>query len=97
MNSIQSRKVQLVAESERQRVELLNDWQTMVGGAHALAVQAKTFGSIGVAAATLVAGVAAFQRTTPAAINRKRTWAGTLFKGARFACAVWLALRRPLR
>ena len=86
-----------MAESERQRVELLNDWQTMVGGAHALAVQAKTIGSIGVAAATLVAGVSAFHRPAPAAINKKPSWAGTIFNGARLACAVWLALRRPLR
>ncbi len=98
VNSLQSRRQLLIEESELQRVELVRSWLTMAEGAHALAGRARTIGSIGVAAATVVAGVAAFQRRNPVvAINKKPSWVGSIFNGAQLASAVWLALRRPPR
>ena len=53
MNSIQSRKKMLVAESELNRAQLFHDWQTMTEEVHALTKQARTIRSFASAVVSL--------------------------------------------
>ena len=56
MNPLESRKQLLIAESELNRAQLVQEWQVMTGEVRSLTSQARTIGSIASAVATLVAG-----------------------------------------
>jgi HPt (histidine-containing phosphotransfer) domain-containing protein len=51
MNPLESRKQLLIAESELNRAQLVQEWQTMADEVHALADQARTISSIASAVA----------------------------------------------
>ena len=51
MNPLQSRKKLLLAESELNRAQLVQEWRTLADEVHALTTQAKTIGAIASAAA----------------------------------------------
>jgi len=96
VNPLESRKRLLVAESEINRVQLLNEWQTMTVGVRSLADQVKSVSSLASAAALLVAGVAAFRRGRASPSGGKSSWLQTALKGAQVASSIWLAIRaRP--
>ena len=96
MNLLQSRKKLLIAESELNRAQLVQDWQAMTGNVHALASKARTIGFLASAAATLVAGVASFRRAKPVDSGVKPSWGKTILKGAQLAGSLWSVFRtRP--
>jgi len=97
MNSLESRKRLLIAESELNRAQLVQEWQTMTDEVHSLTSQARTISSIASAAASLVAGLVSCRRkaSTPAA--EKPSWLQTILKGAGLVSTFWQAFRSPSR
>jgi hypothetical protein len=93
MNLLASRKKLLIAESELNRAQLLQDWQTMAGEVNALANQAKTITAFASAAATLIAGLASFRRKKPEPAPKRYSWLQTILKGAQLAGSFWSQFR----
>jgi hypothetical protein len=94
MNPPVSRKQLLIAESELNRAQLVQEWQAMTGEARSLANQSRTLRSLASAAAVLINGIASFRckkESVPAA--EKPSWLQTILKGVQLAGSVWLAFR----
>jgi len=83
----------LVAESELNRAQLVEEWGELAADVHSLTDRAKSIGSIASAAALLVAGLAAFHRGKSAPADAKRSWLQTILKGAGWVSTIWLAFR----
>ena len=96
INPLVSRKQILIAESELNRAQLVQDWQVMAEEVHALAAEARTIRSMASAAASLVAGLAALRRKKSAP-TEKPAWWQTLLKGAGQVSSLWSAFRPPSR
>ena len=96
MNSLQSRKQLLLAESELNRVLLSREWQTMADQVHGFANGARTFTSIASAAATLVAGLGSC-RCVPKPEVEKPSWLRSLLRNAGLIEGLWSAFRPPGR
>ena len=96
MNSLASRKQLLIAESELNRAQLVQEWQVMRAEVHLFANQARTIGTFASAAATLVAGLASGRRKAAVPLTRKPSWTQTIVKVAGLASSFWSAFRnRP--
>jgi hypothetical protein len=96
MNPLESRKQLLIAESELNRAQLSEEWQTMTHGLRDLAHQSKTIGAWASAGALLVAALAAFRHRKAMPAEEKPSWFQTVLKGAQLANSIWLAFRpRP--
>jgi hypothetical protein len=83
----------LIAESELNRAQLSEEWQTMAHGVRDLAHRAKTVAVWASSAALLVAGVTALRRGPPAPGTAKSSWFKKILEGARVASAIWFAFR----
>ena len=96
LNPLESRKQLLIAESEINRAQLLEEWRAMTDGVRSLVDRAKSVGSLASAAALLVAGVAAFRRDKSTSTEPKHSWLKTGLKVAQTVGSIWLAFRaRP--
>ena len=93
MNSLESRKRLLLAESELNRAQLVEDMAALRGNVRALMDHVKTVGSIASSVAVLMAGLAAFRRPKPASAESKPSWLQTIFKGASLISTLWMAFR----
>ena len=93
LNPLASRKQLLVAESELNRAQLVQEWHTLAEGVRAVADRAGSLGSLAATAASLIAGVASFRRTRSAFADRKPSWWQTLLKGGQLAGLLWSKLR----
>jgi HPt (histidine-containing phosphotransfer) domain-containing protein len=93
MNSLDSRKQLLVAESELNRAQLVQEWRTMASEVHALTEQARSISSIASAVATLVAGLSSLRHKKSELAAEKPSWWKTLLKGAGLASSFWQAFR----
>jgi hypothetical protein len=90
---LELRKQLLIAESELNRAQLVQEWQAVADGVRSAADRARTLGSVASAAATLVASLASFQRKKSAPAAGKPSWLQTLLKGAGLISTVWQAFR----
>jgi len=96
MNPLESRKQLLIAESELNRAQLIQEWQTMADGVRSVADRARTISSLASAAVSLIAGLVSFRRTKSAPAGEKPSWWQTLLKGAQLAGLLWSEFRpRP--
>lgn len=96
LNPLALRKELLIAESEINRAQLVEDWQAIADGTHNLADRLKTVSSVASVAAVLVAGVSTFRRDKAKSTDAKTSWFQTVLKGAQVAGSIWLAFRsRP--
>lgn len=93
VNPLELRKQLLIAESELNRAQLSEEWQTMTRGVHSFASRVKSVGSVASAAALLVAGMSAFRRGRAAPADAKPSWIHRMLKGARLASSIWFAFR----
>ena len=82
----------MIAESELNRAQLLQDWRIMAGDARTLAHQARTISSLASAAASLVVGLVNFRRNKPDA-REKTPWWQSVLKGAGLVTTFWQAIR----
>ena len=93
MNPLASRKQLLVAESELNRAQLLQDWETLASEAHALVDQARTLRSLAAGAASLVSVLsglmASLRRKKEAPPSEKPAWWQILLKGLALAGSLW--------
>ena len=96
MNPLELRKQFLLAESELNRAQLVQEWQTMADGVRSVADRARTISFLASAAASLIAGLASFRRGKSAPADGKPSWWQTLRKGAQLAGLLWSEFRlRP--
>ena len=79
----------LIAESELNRAQLVQEWHTMAGEVHSLAQQARTIGWIASVAASLVAGLSALRHKKPKPAAEKPSWWRILLKGAGIVGTFW--------
>jgi len=97
VNPLESRKRLLIAESELNRTQLVQEWVALTAGVRTLTGRVKTFGSIASAAALLVAGFTAFRQGRRADAGVKPSWFQMVLKGAQAAGSIWLAFRARSR
>ena len=97
LNALQLRKQLLIAESELNRAQMVENLAALAAGARTLASRTKSFGLVASSAAVMVAGLAAFQRGKPADSGAKPSWLQSVLKGAGLIANVWLACRSPDR
>ena len=98
MNSLASRKQLLIAESELNRAQLVQELQTISDKVHSLANQARTVSSLASAAATLIASIASLRRKKESApATEKPSWLQTIIKGAGLVSTIWTAFRTQRR
>jgi hypothetical protein len=88
MNSLELRKQLLVAESDLNRVQLAQEWQTVAEDVRSVAHRIRSFGSLAVSAASVISGLMALRKTKSA---ERRSWWGTMLKGAEWAALLWAA------
>jgi hypothetical protein len=94
---LESRRQLLIAESELNRTALVGQLNALAGDARALSERAGKFIPIASSAASLVAGIAAFQPSKSANGHSKPSWIPSLLKGAGLVSTVWLAIRSRAR
>jgi negative regulator of sigma E activity len=93
MSSLASQKQLLVAESELNRAQMVQECQTLTAEVRALTRQAKAIGSIASVIAAVVGGVASFRHKNAAPAATKPSWWQNLLKGAGAVSLVWSAFR----
>jgi len=93
LNPLESRRQLLVAESELNRAQLVQEWVAMTAGVRTLTSRVKSFSSIASAAALMAVGLAAFRRGRAPSAGVKPSCMQTILKGARLISALWLAFR----
>jgi hypothetical protein len=90
------RKELLIAESEINRAQLVEEWQAIADGTHRFADGMKMASSLASIAGALMTGVSTFRRGKIESTDRKASWFQTVLKGAQVAGSIWLAFRsRP--
>ena len=96
MNPLSLRKQLLIAESDINRFESLQDWQRLADGVRGAAHRAKSVGSLAGAAVLLAVGFSALAPKKSKPAVPKSSWFQTILHGARLASSIWLAVRtRP--
>jgi hypothetical protein len=90
---LELRKQLLIAESELNRAQLVQEWVAMTVGVRTFTDRVKSFGSIASAVALLAAGLVAFRRGKRVDADVKPSWLQTILKGAGMVSTLWLALR----
>jgi NADPH:quinone reductase-like Zn-dependent oxidoreductase len=90
---LELRKRLLIAESELNRAQAVQECQAVTEGARSFLGRVKSVGSIASAAALLAAGVTAFRRAHAAHKAEKGSWLHLILKGAQAAAPIWLAWR----
>ena len=90
---LELRKQLLIAESELNRVRLLQEWQTMGDGLYHLADQARSLNNMASSTMSLVSGLASLTSGEPAPTGSKISWFKKAISGARLASTIWLLFR----
>ena len=98
LTALQTRKQLLLAESELNRAQFKEDWQTARQDLSVLAGQARTISSFVAIGAVLLGGLAVWRRINSAPPAAKRvSWLDRLHKGASLVSTIWAAIRPPSR
>ena len=90
--SLESRKRRLIAQSESNRAQLAEEWQTMRRGLREAGRWAETIAAWAPLITLLASGAAALTRGSPAPDAAKPSWLKRALNGARAAWDLWLAL-----
>jgi putative intracellular protease/amidase len=83
----------LIAESELNRAQLVEEWQAMADGVRSVADRTRTISSVASAAVSLIASLASFRRARSVPADERPLWWQTLLKGARLAGSLWSEFR----
>jgi len=89
MNPLEPRKQLLIAESELNRAQLVQEWQAVTDGVHSVADRARTISVIASTAAALIGDLATCRRAWSAPAAEKSSWWQTLLKGVQLAGSLW--------
>ena len=93
VNPLAARKQLLIAESELNRAQLIEDWQTMAEGVRGITKRARSIGTLASSAVSLLTGMVSYAKSRPEPAAAKSSWFEKLVGGARLASTIWLALR----
>jgi len=93
MNPLVSRKKLLVAESELNRAQLVEEWQTLAEDFHSLKDRAQKLGTLASLAASLITVWRSFRQQKSAPAAEKPGWLQNLVKGAGLAASLWSQFR----
>jgi hypothetical protein len=96
ISPLELRKKLLLAESEINRAQLVQELQTVAHGVRSLADRAKSFGWIISSTAVLAGALAAFRRTKPVE-TAKPSGFQSILNGAGLISKLWMAFRRQDR
>ena len=95
MNTLASRKKLLIAESDLNRAQLIQDGRMLTEEINALVSQGKTLGGVVASAITLGSGLASHWRKKSASTVKKTSMVQGIWKGVQLAGWFWSALRGP--
>jgi hypothetical protein len=96
VNPLQLRKELLVAESELNRAQLMEECEAVAAGVRTMGTRVKYLTSFASAGALLAAGISALRRGGPSPLSTKSSWIGKAVKGAQIVGSLWMAYRaRP--
>jgi hypothetical protein len=95
MNSLQLRKQYLIAESELNRVRLVQESQPLVAAVHALAQRARSASLLATVAVSLVAGLVCYRRNQAAPAAGNNSGWRKIWSGAQWLVSLWAQLRPP--
>ena len=95
LTPLESRKRMLIAESDLNRAQLLQEWQSMTAEVRGLAERARTFSSMASSVASLVTGLWTCRNGPSKTAAAKPSWIDTVLKGVRLAASLGLAFRAP--
>jgi hypothetical protein len=93
VSPLELRKELLIAESELNRAQLLNEWQAATEWHRTLSAGVRTVGSVASAAALLVSGVRAFRRKRDPQNGAEASWLQPVIQGAGLISSLWVAFR----
>jgi hypothetical protein len=93
LSPLQLRKELLVAESELNRAQLIEEWQALTDGVRTFRVRVKSVSSLVSAGTLLVGALSAFRRGRASPNGAKSSWLQTALKGAQVANSIWVAFR----
>ena len=93
LNPLESRKQLLIAESELNRAQLSQEWQTLAHEAGDFGRRAKTLGGWALSAVRVFAGLTVLRTGPPAPNAGKSSWFQKILNGARLASTFWFAFR----
>ena len=89
LSPLELRKQLLIAESEINRDQLLQQWQTLAGEFHSLAEHARTLNTVTSTIMPLVAGLGAFASGRLAPKPEQTSWLQRAISAARLASSIW--------
>ena len=89
MKALESRRQLLIAESDLNRAQLMNEMLMMESEFQAFSEQAGKAGSIASAVTSLVAGIASFRQKKRESAAGKPAWWQTIVKGAGLVHSMW--------
>ena len=95
MNPLQSRKKLLLAESELNRAQLVQELDIVADDFYSLADRARTFATFASATASLVSILTSLRRKTSVAADEKPSWLATILKSAPLIGTLWSRFRTP--
>ena len=93
VNPLAARKQLLIAESELNRAELLQDCQALAVGGRDLIRQFSSIGSMASSTMSLVAGLTAFAGGNSKPAVAPSSWLQKILSGVRLASTIWLLFR----
>lgn len=94
MNPLELRRRFLIAESELNRTQAIEDCAELMAGAGGLAKRAKSIGMIVSSVGLLFSAVAAIRRGRTSKAAGPVSWLQTAIKGAGLVSTIWLAFRQ---
>ncbi len=93
MNPLQTRKQALIAQSDLNRDQMIQELTLVRAGIHSLGARDRSLGTIFSSAAGLVAGIVNYRRSDPAAAPSKPSLLQSVLRGTGLACTLWMAYR----
>jgi len=93
VSPLELRKELLIAESELNRAQLVNEWEAATEWHRTLSAGVRTMGSVASAATLLVSGVRAFRRKRDLQNGAEASWLQPVIKGAGLISSLWVAFR----
>jgi hypothetical protein len=99
LNSLQTRKKLLLAESELNRAELVHELKMVKNEVAHIKKQVRTFGSIASSAALAATAFSLFRKRRAESSNGsgKSSWLSTALAGARLGTSLFLKIKSMLR
>ena len=97
LSPLETRKRLLIAESEINRAQLLEDGEIVMSGIRHATQKAKSFRSLASVTGLLATSLIALRRKPADSAGEKHSWIRTAIKGAKTILPLWLAFRRRLR